>query len=225
MSFYQTKILASSAETPLCQLITLQPPAALVPSFTTPGQYTVIRLKSHQDNMFALANRSGSAPWEYLIKKNSPQAEQLARLKPGSPVEITAAQGRGYDVTRARRKDVYLLCVGSGIAPIRSLLNYFLDHPETSRSLHLYYGVHEPKEFAFAREFTDWERTGVSITHVIHPAHPEWQGLVGYVENFLPKKMVGEKTVAYLCGMKSMMDETRAILLERGVGAEDILQN
>lgn len=194
-------------------------------SFLTPGQYVVLKAPGFKDGFFALAGLPKKTTWEFLIKNSSPLSDYLINLPVWSQVEMTPAQGRGFDMEKTFGRHVYLLGVGSGIAPLRSALLWMLAQKENFLSIHLFYGAINPDEFSYASEFDSWARQGVKIQKIVYPENPAWRGKTGFVQTLLPKKLSDKKDVVLVCGMKEMVEGVKARCKESGLSESHILVN
>lgn len=226
MKFYQAKIISIRQETPLCHHMEIQfdDPAARA-TYTVPGQYTVLHATGHKDGFFAISNAPGAQHWELLIKKSSLLTEHVATLTAGDKLQLSQAEGNGFDLGKAKEKNVIFLCVGSGITPIRACIQSMIQNRANYQKIYLNYGVINPNEFAYAREFEEWKKGKIEITQLVYPHDPQWQGLTGFVQDNLPKNLAATKSVAILCGLPEMMKAATEKLLGLGFNKENILTN
>ncbi|OQU86167.1 hypothetical protein SORBI_3003G036500 [Sorghum bicolor] len=122
--------------------------------------------------------------FEFLVKRlpGTPSA-RLCDLHPGDLVHVGASVvGGGFDVARiADASDVLVFATGSGISPIRSLIESgFAENKKTDVSL--FYGVRNLQRMAYQERFDDWESRGVKIVPVLSRPDGQWTGERGYVQ-------------------------------------------
>lgn len=195
-------------------------------SFHTPGQYAVIKVPEFKEGYFAMSNMPGNPEWTFLIKNSSPLTAHLLCLKIGDKIEISEAKGNGYKMELIKGKDVIMMAVGSGIAPIRSSLLFTSKNKSRYNKLTLIYGCRHPEEMAYAHEFSDWEKKGIQIIKIISSSeHPEWLNRRGYVQDHIPKITNPKNTAALVCGMKPMVEAVVDKLTKLGLKKELILTN
>lgn len=158
-------------------------------------------------------------------------AELLCGLKRGDVVEISQVMGQGFDVDRIEPPEAYptvlIFATGSGISPIRSLIESGFGASNRS-DVRLYYGARNLKRMAYQERFKDWESSGVRIVPVLSQPDDSWVGESGYVQAaFARAKQIfsPQSAGAVLCGQKQMTEEVTSILVAEGVSSEKILKN
>ncbi|XP_044489247.1 fruit protein pKIWI502 [Mangifera indica] len=209
----------------------------LAEGHTSAGQYLQLRLADIAKPTFlAIASppsfASASGAFEFLVKNIAGStAEALCGLKKGDVVEISQVMGKGFDIDRIQPPDAYptvvIFATGSGISPIRSLIEVGFSANERP-DVRLYYGARNLKRMAYQDRFKEWEASGVKIVPVLSQPDGNWSGEAGYVQAaFARAKQIfsPEGTGAILCGQKQMAEEVTSILVGEGVSTERILKN
>lgn len=195
-------------------------------SYKIPGQYAALRIPGLQDGFFAMTSHPEESQWGFLIKESSPLTAHLLEMKAGDELDVSEARGKGFAIEKAIGKDVLFFAAGSGISALRPVLLEIFKKRENYNIVALFYGAHNPDEFAYARKFSEWEKNDVKISRIIsNTAHKEWKGPVGHVEQLIPTKFDPKKTVALLCGMPAMVQEMTEELSNRGLPKNQILTN
>ncbi|RLN23606.1 hypothetical protein C2845_PM07G02400 [Panicum miliaceum] len=162
----------------------------LLASHAAAGQFLPFRLPAAPYPIFlAIASPppppgSSAAAFDFLVKRlpGTPSA-RLCDLRPGDLVHVGASVvGRGFEVARiADARDVLVFATGSGISPIRSLIESgFVENNKTGISL--FYGVRNLQRMAYQERFNDWEAKGVKIVPVLSRPDSQWTGERGYVQ-------------------------------------------
>ncbi|RWR93907.1 fruit protein-like protein [Cinnamomum micranthum f. kanehirae] len=202
-----------------------------------PRQYLQLRLPdSAKPTFLAIASPPSLAAargvFEFLVKSIAGStAELLCGLRGGDVVELTPAMGRGFEVDEISPPEAFpnviIFATGSGISPIRSLIEtgFYADKRSDVR---LYYGARNLQRMAYQDRFRDWESSGVRIVPVLSQPDDRWKGEQGYVQAaFSRAKQLSDpsSTGAVLCGQKQMTEEITSILVADGVLREKILKN
>lgn len=194
---------------------------------TTPGQYARLVLEDGVPRPFAIASPPGGTTFEFLLKVPPERFADLITLGPGDRVPMGRPQGSGFPFEAARGKSLWLFGVGSGIAPLRAVIEHLLQRRNDVKDVHLLYGVRETAELAFTSRFGTWAGHGVAVMPVVSQPKPgTWDGRVGHIQAHMPKAFADpENTVAFLCGLPAMDRDVAAALLERGVGPDQVFRN
>ncbi|KAL2233354.1 fruit protein pKIWI502-like [Sesamum indicum] len=210
----------------------------LAASYTKAGQYLQLRpqVPDAKPSFLAIASPPSFAAskgvFEFLIKSVAGStAELLCGLQKGDVVELTPAMGKGFDIDQISPPEKYqtvlIFATGSGISPIRSLIEAGFSADKRS-DVRLYYGARNLNRMAYQERFKDWESSGVSIVPVLSQPDDSWTGEQGYVQAaFARDKGVfsPQSTGAVLCGQKQMAEEVTSVLVADGVSTEKILKN
>ncbi len=219
-AYHRVRVAASWDETDTMRGIRLDL-GALAGEHTRPGQVVKLHAAGHRPGYFAIANAPrGDGAWELLLKRGSPLADAvIAAADAEAVVDASAPFGDGFPVECAVGRDVLLFAAGSGITPIRSLLQYLLDRREEHGSVALYYGQRSDRDFAYLGEHDGWRRAGVHLVLCASQPSPSWKGARGYVQTVARElrlhEISTENAVAFLCGMKSMIEAVRDELVVR----------
>ena len=198
---------------------------------TRPGQLIKLHAPGHKPGYFALGNAPrGDGTAELLLKRGTPLSDAvIAAAQPHAVVEATAPFGDGFPVEEARARDVLLFAAGSGITPIRALLQWLLDHREAHGRVALYYGQRSDRDFAYVGEHEAWRAAGVHLVLCASAPSASWVGARGYVQTVARELRLHEistdNAVAFLCGMKSMIDGARLELVHFGLPADRTFLN
>ncbi|XP_058182457.1 fruit protein pKIWI502 [Rhododendron vialii] len=208
-------------------------------SHTHAGQYLQLRLpdaENSKPSFLAVASPPSFAAargeFEFLVKSVAGStAELLCGLQRGDVVEVTQVMGRGFDVERISPPEEYstvlIFATGSGISPIRSLIESGFNTNKRP-DVRLYYGARNLQRMAYQDRFKEWESLGVKIVPVLSQPDDNWTGERGYVQAAFAraKKILSpQATGAVLCGQKQMSEEVVSLLVAEGVSSEKILKN
>jgi NAD(P)H-flavin reductase len=186
-----------------------------------PGQVVKLRSPSgaHRDGYFALANAPrGDGQGELLLKRGGGGLadELIAAARVGAHLPCSAPHGQGFPVAEAHGRDVLLFAAGSGITPVRALLQYLLVQRDPDGHLALYYGQRADDDFAYVGEHDQWRSAGVHLVLCASQPSHGWNGARGYVQVVARElelhRISTHNAVAFLCGMPSMVEAVRAEL-------------
>ncbi|MCP9492927.1 MAG: hypothetical protein MSG64_00575 [Pyrinomonadaceae bacterium MAG19_C2-C3] len=192
-----------------------------------PGQIAMLQLGDHEPAYFAFASAPADAELEFLIKRGSNAANDIIKLKAGDTLELVDVVGSGFPLDKYQGRDLVMVAMGTGIAPLRSALRHALATPERFGQIFMLYGARTPAAFCYTAEADEWHAGGIELRQVIsQPDGYEWSGSTGYVQSLLDNVLPSlSAPVALVAGSSEMIDHTRDRLCEMGFAAEDVLTN
>lgn len=226
MAFHPATLVASWPEAEQLHGLRIAAPPAVLASYRVPGQYVQVRIGGGEPLFFAIASPPGGPELEFLVKHNDMVTDLLA-LAPGASLEVSEAQGPGYPVEAHRGHDVLLFAVGSGISSIRSLIGYLAAHRAEYAGVTLFFGARTHAHVPYREEAARWEAAGIQVVRVLSRPDAPLEGFAsGYVHEAVRLHPVQPgKTVAFVCGMRAMVEAVSAELATLGVPSERIFQN
>ena len=195
-----------------------------------PGQVAALRVggAAERSFYFAFASAPEDEELEFLVKRAGGDGGQaLYHLGEGDRVELTSVVGHGFPLDAHRGKDLIMIAMGTGVAPLRSTLRHALNHADDFGQLVVLYGARTPDDFCYRDETETWQAAGVELRQVVSkPDGYEWAGSTGYVQSLLDHVLPGlTEPVALVCGSPEMIAHTRDRLQEMGLMPENILTN
>lgn len=115
--------------------------------------------------------------------------------------------------------DLYFLATGTGIAPVKAMMESFIDRPlnQRPRSITVYWGGRSPSDLYF-------DVSRVPIEHTFEPvlsrANESWEGSRGYVQQALLKRNPDfSNALVYACGSDAMIRSAKELLVQSGLSA------
>ena len=197
-----------------------------------PGQYVQLKAPIYEGNdeeiyrAYSVASSPSNKTFIELIIGYVPEGIATTyvhrHLKVGDKVGINGPYGDFYYQDNDR--EMIMVAVGTGVAPILSLLNYMKEH-DIKRKATFYFGAKSPSDLFMLDEFKELENTLFDFTFIptLSRATEEdnWSGEKGRVNNAIEKLVEnGDNKEAYLCGNEPMIDSVVTALKAKGVPEE-----
>ncbi|HEX8910400.1 MAG TPA: oxidoreductase [Anaeromyxobacteraceae bacterium] len=224
------RVIDAWDETPALRALRLQLVPEAARAHERPGQ--VVKLHTAAgEAYFALASAPDPAGVvDLLVKRGGRVADAaVAAAVAGAEIALTAPFGKGFPVDEARGRHVLLFAAGSGIAPIRALVQHILTHRTKFDRVTLFYGQRHGGDFAYTREHLAWERGGVRVVLCPSQEDEAWPGVRGRVQEVARSLGFGgsppESSVAFVCGMTAMVDDVKATLARAGIPPQRVHLN
>jgi ferredoxin-NADP reductase len=147
----------------------------------------------------------------------------LFNMRPGDAVEMSAPLG--FFVVRNPTREAVFIATGTGIAPFRAMAPDYLSHPQANR-LTLIFGVRYENSLYYREEFEELARKypNFHFWPTLSRPEPAWSGRSGHVQIHLMEAIGDRRDVdVYICGLKAMVDDVRAILKALGFDRKQII--
>lgn len=203
---------------------------SLAEGYKTAGQFVQIKVGDSKAGFFAIAsppdsNNQGLV--EVLIKDGPPDstANLLCNISAGAEVSVSPVMGKGFRMERAPASDhptCLLFATGSGISPIKALIESEELQAHDRKDVRLYYGTRNTGATAYSDLDDTWKAAGVDIVHVYSDDNK------GYVQDVFTKggtDFDASKACAVMVGHKEMCEAVTKVLESKGVAKERILLN
>lgn len=157
-------------------------------------------------------------------------SQLLFNLKPGDTIEATGPYGL-FVLKDERPKRYILIATGTGVTPYRSMLQEIkqrLNNPDQDLTVNLILGVREEAELLFKDEFLQFAKEEPNFEFYACYSRAENKALEsferkGYVQTVFEELNLDPlNDIVYLCGNPNMIDETFALLTERGFDRKSV---
>ena len=174
---------------------------------------------------YSIASKPGGNRFELCLNEvdDGIFSPWLFTLKPGDEVETSAPLG--YFILRNPQRDAIFVATGTGIAPMRSMLQAWLGQDDP-RKLTLIFGVRYEHGLLYGNEFEELAKKHSNFLYLPTLSRPEpsWAGRTGHVQQHL-KEAIGDRRDLdiYICGLKAMVDDVRAMLKSMGFDRKQII--
>jgi NAD(P)H-flavin reductase len=150
---------------------------------------------------------------------------RLHMLHAGDKIGLRGPLGNWFPYQDMRGKDVVFVAGGIGMAPLRTLLLYMMDHREDYGRIRLVYGARNAAGFCYRKELEELaEKGSLELTMTVDQKAPDWDGVVGLVPNVLLDLAPSpENSVAVTCGPPIMIRYTLQALEKLGFSDDDVV--
>jgi ferredoxin-NADP reductase len=147
----------------------------------------------------------------------------LFAMQPGDSIEMSAPLG--FFVIRDPAKEAVFIATGTGIAPFRAMAPGYLSHPN-ARQLTLLFGVRHEQTIYYRDDFEALaaKYPNFHFWPTLSRAESSWAGRTGHVQAYLLEAIGDRRDLdVYICGLKAMVDDVRAILKGLGFDRKQII--
>ena len=185
-----------------------------------PGQYMNVHLADGSHRSFSMASVPASGVIDFHVRQIEGgrfTGAQLAGMRAGDALEIEFPLGP-FGLHKADYRPLLMVATGTGIAPIKSMLESLLDDEECP-PVWLYWGMRTEADLYLDAVFRAWQGRLYEFEYapVLSRADVRWQGRRGHVQQAVLADLpdLSEHSI-YLCGSPSMIDDAKAEFAARG---------
>ena len=189
-----------------------------------PGQFVMVSLPGQPPAAISVSRYLPPDGLELTIRAAGPATAQITSLPPGAVVGIRGPVGNGWPIDVTAGRDVVIVTGGTGLAPLRGLIDHVLATRDQIGEVHLYYGARTADDILFADELEAWAaRDDINV-------YCRWLDQAGHVDPNAgagPGRSTvsaihragwdGSNAVAFVCGPERMMEATAIALAGRGI--------
>lgn len=186
-----------------------------------PGQYVDV-IVGEDRRSYSLANAPRADGLLELLIKRYPGGKLSAywfeRAKPNDLLRIEGPFGTFF-LRDDRPRDLVFLATGTGIAPVKALLEELAADPARAAQhrLRVFWGNREAENFCWTPSGLDLD---IAFHHLLSDRNADWGGPRGYVQDLaIADGIVSSETVVYACGSNAMIGSARAAFSALGLPA------
>jgi len=175
-----------------------------------PGQYVLL---GEAKVPLALASAPG-APVELLLGQ---AAYDGVQPRAGDALPLTNPLGVGFDVERARGREVLVFGVGSAASAVRALVQHLVWARAEHGRVRVYLGAHTAEDHAYVAEDAGWRAGGIELARAV--SQPWIQAL------FLAGDPPRAEACVYFAGHDAALAGVRDALRVRNLDPGAVLLN
>ncbi len=162
-----------------------------------------------------------SIQFSIKLVENGRATPKLWNLTEGAEVRIKGPLG--VFGVRGEKEKLVFIGTGTGVAPLRSMIQDEIFNKQTQKEILLIFGVRHEEDILFREEFEklEVENPNFKFIKIVSRPNDSWLGRIGHVQdNFdLIDPLNSE---FYICGLPLMFEGAKQKLLEMGVDGKSI---
>jgi acetyltransferase len=197
-----------------------------VPLTHQPGQYLSVKVSNQRINSYSIAADEGQNRFGLLIdtKPGGVGSKFFENLKTGDKITYLGPFGIFKFMPDDDTKKILLMGTGSGISPLRSMLDELLKN-KIQKPIYFYFGLRYSSDIFWHDYFQKQADVNPNLKYKLVLSKPDetWQGATGHVTDLIKTDFPqANEFAAYLCGNKEMIEEATNLLITQGCPKERI---
>lgn len=191
-----------------------------------PGQYVNIVMDDGSVRSFSMASPPNGGTIDFHIRRiggGSFTQARLAGLRPGQSLPVELPHG-SFFLRKADFRPLLMVATGTGLAPIKSMLESLHDDPDCP-PVTLYWGMRREPDLYLDEAIRSWGERLCEFTYVpvLSRPHEDWQGRRGHVQDAACADIEDFCEYAiYLCGSPEMVTDAKHRFIAQGASLNHI---
>lgn len=149
-----------------------------------PGQFFEVSLPKYGEAPISV---SGIRPGEidFTIRRVGKVTNEIFSTYVGDKLFLRGPYGNGFDLENYKGKEVLIVAGGTGLSPVRGVVEHFSEHPQDCVSATLICGFKSPADVLFKEDIRRWS-TRMKVIQSVDRAYEGYEGPTGMVTKFIP---------------------------------------
>ncbi|BCZ46441.1 anaerobic sulfite reductase subunit B [Clostridium gelidum] len=187
-----------------------------------PGQFFEVSLPKFGEAPISVSG-IGEGTVDLTIRKVGKVTDEIFTSYVGDKLFLRGPYGNGFDVKNYEGKEITVVAGGTGLSPVRGVVDYFANNADKCEKLNLICGFKSPNDVLFKADLKEWEKN-INLILTVDKADEGYAGKTGLVTTFIPELEIKDvkNTAFVVVGPPIMMKFTVAEILKRGVPEENI---
>lgn len=187
-----------------------------------PGQFFEVSIPKYGECPISVSGiRDGEL--DFTIRRVGKVTDELHKFEVGDKFWIRGPYGNGFDVELYKGKEVIIAAGGSGLAPVKGIIDVIYDNQEDFVDFNLLCGFKSPNDILFKEELRAWNDK-LKVTLTVDNADEGYAGNVGLITKYVEDVEIKDKsnTAVIIVGPPMMMKFTVMAFKDAGIPEENI---
>ena len=187
-----------------------------------PGQFFEVSIPKYGEAPISVSG-IGENFVDLTIRRVGKVTNEVFERYVGDTLLLRGPYGNGFDVSDYTDKDIIVIAGGTGLSPVRGVIDYFSMHPKQRGHMTLIAGFKTPHDILFREDLKRWENS-MDVILTVDCAEEDVACHVGLGTQYIPQIKLGnvQSTVAVVVGPPAMMRFSVQGLLNIGLPEENI---
>lgn len=187
-----------------------------------PGQFFEVSLPKFGEAPISVSG-IGENYVDLTIRKVGKVTNEIFKNYVGDKLFLRGPYGNGFDIENYKDKEFIVVAGGTGLSPVRGIVEYFSKNPSDSKGFTLITGFKSPEDVLFKNDMQVWKDT-MNLILTVDTAKEGYEGNVGLVTKYIPELTIEdmENVQVVVVGPPMMMKFTVLEFLKLGIKEENV---
>ena len=187
-----------------------------------PGQFFEVSIPKYGEAPISVSG-IGEGFVDLTVRRVGKVTNEVFTNYVGDTLFMRGPYGNGFDVNDYKGHDLIVMAGGTGLSPVRGVVDYFAEHTEDRKDMTLICGFKSPSDVLFRDDLKRWEET-LNVVMTVDNNQGNEAYKQGLVTEYIPKLDLKDPkdAVAVVVGPPAMMRFSVQGLLSIGIPEENI---
>lgn len=187
-----------------------------------PGQFFEVSIPKFGEAPISVSGISDGSI-DLTIRRVGKVTDEIFEHYVGSKLFLRGPYGNGFDVGDYRGRELVVIAGGTGVSPVRGVIEYFARHPGETAGMTLIAGFKTPKDLLFGADFERWKKK-MNVILTVDDAQGDKNYQTGLVTEYIPGLKLKDRreAAAIVVGPPAMMRFSAQGLLDTGFEEKNI---
>lgn len=187
-----------------------------------PGQFFEVSLPKYGEAPISVSG-IGENYVDLTIRRVGKVTDEIFNNYVGDKLFLRGPYGNGFDINNYKGKEVIVVAGGTGLSPVKGIVDYFSENKDDSKGFTLISGFKSPEDILFKEDIKAWEKN-INVILTVDGAKEGYEGKVGLVTKYVPELEIKDKenVQVVVVGPPMMMKFTVLEFLKLGIKEENI---
>ncbi|HHV26494.1 anaerobic sulfite reductase subunit B [Anaerosalibacter bizertensis] len=187
-----------------------------------PGQFFEVSIPKYGEAPISVSE-IGENYVDLTIRKVGKVTDVVHTFFPGEHLFMRGPYGNGFDVNMFKGKELIVAAGGTGLAPVKGVVDYFADHKNEIKDITLVCGFKSPDDILFKNDFKFWEDK-INTILTVDNGNENYNGNVGLITEYIKDIEIEnvEKANVIVVGPPIMLKFSLQEFLNKGIEEENI---
>ena len=187
-----------------------------------PGQFFEVSIPKYGEAPISVSGiKEGIV--ELTVRRVGKVTGEVFEQYVGSSLFMRGPYGNGFDVADYKDSELVVVAGGTGVSPVRGVIDYFGEHSDERKSMTIIVGFKSDDDMLFRKDFAKWKNQ-MDVILTVDKGEERPDRKVGLVTEFIPTLVLEDVDTAkaVVVGPPAMMRFAVQALLKRGFKEENI---
>ncbi len=187
-----------------------------------PGQFFEVSIPKYGEAPISVSG-IGEGVVDLTIRRVGKVTTEIFNHNQSQSLFLRGPYGNGFDVQNYEGKELIVVAGGTGLSPVRGVVDYFATNPSHCNGFTLITGFKSPDDVLFKDDLKKWSQCS-NVILTVDQAEEGYEGHVGLVTKFIPKLSIKDldNVQVIVVGPPMMMHFTVQEFLKRGILEQNI---